>query len=554
MQGLFIRDERSRIVPLRFSDSQKILWRPIAPRLDNHDPLWFIVLKGRQVYASTFFEALVFTRTLEHANTHSLVIAQDLDSTTAIFETAKRFYDYLPLPKLTPSKMKELVLPLPGGVSRFKVISAGIASKGRGTTQTCVHASELAFWPHPEVFVGLSQAVPYLPDTIFILESTANGVAGQGELFYKQWKMAVDGRSRFRPIFIPWFIMPKYREDPPVPESEWDEEEKLLVKVFGDLGLDGRSLRWRRNQIATTCEGMIEMFHQEYPSTAEEAFISRGLPAFDHLAILAQQPNIKPPAERLTCHGDQLLEDASGEIQIWKRPQAGHQYAIGVDTGFVYREGKETGDYACAQVLDMDTIEQVAIVHGAIAPWDMSRIINKLGRWYNTAIVNVEVQSTGLAIQDYLLRVHNYPRFHPWRGKPDHFQKANAKLWGWVTNVYSRPLLIEAGRRAINTRLITLHDSSTLDEIKHFSRQDNGKYEAEVGHDDRVLALLLALRTREENHIGAAAARVYTREDGTEAPDHGLSIVSGFDQTGKKRIQTILREKAKKAIANWMQS
>lgn len=558
-----IRDEMGRIVPLRLSDSQKILWRYVAPKLDARERLWFICLKGRQVYATTFFEALIFLRTVERPNTHSLVIAQDLDSTTAIFDMVKRFYDYLPLPKLAPSKMKELVLPLPGGPSRFKVVSAGIASKGRGTTQTCIHASEVAFWPHPEILVGLSQTIPDVEDTVWVLESTANGVSGPGEIFYRQWKAAVDGRSRFTPIFIPWFIMPKYREDPPVPEDEWDEEEKLLVKVFGDVGLDGRSLRWRRYAIETKCGGVVEMFHQEYPSTPEEAFISRGLPAFDHLAVLAQQPNIRPPDYRLDAHGDVLVDDADGPIHVWKKPEAGHQYAIGVDTGFVFREGRESGDYACAQIIDMDTLEQVAVVHGPINAWDMSRMVAALGKWYNKAIINVEVQSTGLAVQDYLMRVHHYPRLHPWRGRPDHYQIRNrVHLWGWVTNVYSRPLLIEAGRRAINTRLITIHDASTLDEIKHFSRQDSGKYEAEVGHDDRVLALLLALRTREENYVGRGGAAIYLPSgDGSEVSEEGTRRPWGLPPTvsayepehaAHRRLAKLLRDKASQAVKDWM--
>ncbi len=550
MQGLIIRNESGLMVPMGFSDSQKHMWKYVAPQLDSHGRLWYIVLKGRQVYATTFFQALTFLLTIERANVQSLIIAQDLDSATDIFAKAKTFYDHLPLPKMKPSKVKELQFELPGGVSRFKVVSAGIASKGRGTTQTCVHCSEVAFWQHPEVLTGLFQAMPDLGDTLWVLESTANGIAGQGQLFYDQWKAAISGRSKLTPIFIPWFLMPKYRESPALPENEWDEEEKLLVEAFGELGLDGRSLRWRRNTIETKLSGLLEMFHQEYPSTPEEAFISSGLPAFDPMGILRQQPNISPAKTRMTLNSAGKFEsNRNGELFIWKEPIPGHQYAIGVDTS----EGHKGGDYTCAQVLDMDDLEQVAVIHGLVQPYDFSRMLNVLGRWYNTAIVNIECKSTGWAVQDYMMRVFNYPRFHPWKGKSDHYPNGQTRLWGWDTNVYSRPLLIEAGRRALNKALCRIRDAATLDEIKLFSRQDNGKYEAETGHDDRVLALLLALRSREENYSPIRASVLSTPE--ISAPDQmGVRIIEAHDASAAamRRIHQTLKKRSRAAVKNWM--
>lgn len=545
-----IRNEKGLIVPLRFSDSQNIIWRRVAPRLDAHDKLWFIVLKARQIYATTFFEALTFVRTIERPNTNSLIIAQDLDSSTAIFNMAKRFYDYLPLPKLKPPKTKELIFPLSGGPSVFKVVSAGTASKGRGTTQTCVHCSEVAFWPHPEVLTGLFQAMPGLGDTLWVLESTANGLSGQGEMFYRQWKSAIDRKSSLIPIFIPWFTMPKYREAPAVDESEWDEEEKLLVEQFGKYGLDGRSLAWRRSAIETKCQGLIEMFHQEYPSTPDEAFISSGLPAFDPLAILRQQSNICEPLMRLDYDGsaDEFVPDHNGDLAVWVRPQEGHQYAIGVDTS----EGIKGGDYTCAQVIDMDTLDQVAVLHGSIGPWDASRAIANLGQWYNKAIVNIEVKGSGIAVQDYMLRVLNYPRFHPWRGRADKVSPGPVRAWGWDTNIATRPLLIEAGRRAINKALIDIHDEATLHEIRLFSRNDDGKYEAEAGHDDRVLALLLALRTREENYTGARAS-IYSIA--MSEPDlRGIRVVDAADpeRLQLRKVHRELKKAARNSVTDWM--
>jgi len=551
MEQLRIRTEEGTIAPLKFTESQEILWDEVAPDLDTGERLWYIVLKGRQVYATTFFEALGFTRTLEKPNTNSLVIAQDLDSAVEIFDMVKRFYDFLAMPKLEAARVREVILPIPGGNSNFKVVSAGTAAKGRGTTKSVLHCSEVAFWEHPEVLLGLSQALPDLPNTMWVLESTANGMIGHGEMFYRQWKDAQSGLSKMKPIFIPWYVMNKYREDPGVPEEEWDEEEKMLMESCNHLGLDERSLRWRRNIIVTKCQGFVEKFHQEYPSTPSEAFISTGLPAFDPLAILYQEKYLCRPRVRGTFGSrGQFLPRSDGEVFIWKSPQEGHDYAIGVDTA----EGLKGGDFACAQVIDMNDLEQVALIHGLIQPFEFSRILNHLGRLYKGAMLNIEIASAGIAVQDYMLRVWNYPRYHPWRGKPDRAAPTQMRLFGWSTNVHSRPLLIESGRRAINNRLITLHDRSTVDEITHFSRQDDGKYAATAGHDDRVMALLLALRSREENFTPISRL-VISSGAVTDLDVRGVRTVDVLEaeRVGLRRVHQDIKKKAREAVKHfWM--
>lgn len=548
MEGMTIRNEEGNLVPMKFSPSQNIIWQYVKPQLDNRDLLWFIVLKARQIYATTFFENLTFIRTLEKPNTNSLIIAQDLDSASAIFEMAKRFYDNLPLPPLKPPKVKEIDFPFPGGSSKFKVVSAGTAAKGRGTTQSCVHCSEVAFWPNADVMLGLFQAMPKVADTIWVLESTANGLVGDGAMFYDQWKLAVSGASRLIPIFIPWFVMPKYRNLIALPEDEWDDEESILVNKFAKWGLDGHSLAWRRETISTKTQGSIDKFHQEYPSTPTEAFIFSGFPAFDPLAILDQEDYVKDPIERGELNGKTFTELRNGELQVWKRPEDGHIYFIGVDCA----EGLRGGDYACAQVVDFTTMEQVALIHGTIQPWDFARMLADLGKWYNTAMINIEIKSSGWAVQDYLIKKYMYPILHPWHGRSDHIKMYETKLYGFDTNAYSRPLLIEAGRHAINKRILRVRDRATLDELSHFSKSDEGKYEAQAGHDDRVMALLLALRSGVENFQGSRAT-VYNLEM-SEPDSYGVRVIHAddFGAVARKKMHDLLIKDAQRSTKQWM--
>lgn len=543
MEGLFIRSETGRVVPMRFSQSQEMMWKVIAPKLDAHEKIWVITLKGRQVYSSTFFCALSFVRTMEVAGTHSLVLAHDLFTSHDLFDKVRTFHDHLPLPKLRAPRANEIILPFPAGTSRYRVISAGVAGKGRGTTQSCMLLSEIPSWPHPEIATGIFQAMPDLPDTIFVEESTAKGVAGQGKLFYDEWNRAVRRESDLEPIFVPFHAMSKYRRQPAVPMDDWDDEERLLVS---NHGLDGAQLAWRRYAIATKCQGSLDSFHQEYPASPEEAFIYSGQPAFDRFQLMKERPNIREPIWRGTFLDGKPLATGQGEVRIWKQPVTGGEYAIGADTA----EGYIGGDYAAAEVIDMRNLEQVASVHGTIQPYEFSVLLNALGHYYNRAMLCIEVYPQGHRVQDHLIREFFYPALHRWRGKPDRTRLTPAKLYGWETNIWSRPLLIGAGQRALNHNLVTLHEDGLLEELMHFSKNDAGKYEAEVGHDDRVMALLLALRTREENYVERHQGPVLS-----EAPlPSSIRVVEArnLDGDGRRHISKMLRERARDAVRNWM--
>ena len=54
-----------------------------------------------------------------------------------------------------------------------------------------------------------------------------------------------------------------------------------------DFGVSYEQLKWRRWCINNNCNGDVEQFHQEYPSTPEEAFIASGRPRFN-IGVLKQ--------------------------------------------------------------------------------------------------------------------------------------------------------------------------------------------------------------------------------------------------------------------------
>ena len=54
---------------------------------------------------------------------------------------------------------------------------------------------------------------------------------------------------------------------------------------------------WRRWCIKTNCGGNVELFRQEYPSCAEEAFLFSGTPFFDNQKLVLLLESVPEPVK-----------------------------------------------------------------------------------------------------------------------------------------------------------------------------------------------------------------------------------------------------------------
>lgn len=221
--NLQIQDKAGHLVPLHFNPAQLRLYREIERQQSLGKPVRIIILKARQVGFSTAVAALFYERSARHSNTNSMIVAHKAEASANIFSKAKLFYETSP-PEYRPMKRasnaRELLFENPsnkqadrdadpGLRSRIRIETAGAKDAGRSATIHNLHLSELAFWPHAaETMLSLMQAVPHDPQTMVIIESTANGVGGE---FHQQWLRAVRGESEFVPLFFPWWEHQEYR-------------------------------------------------------------------------------------------------------------------------------------------------------------------------------------------------------------------------------------------------------------------------------------------------------------------------------------------------------
>lgn len=408
----------------RWFPSQVRIWNSIKQDLQTNKPVRKIILKPRQAGASTLSEALLWWQVHTVPQTHALVLSMDKDSAQYIFDMARNFYESLPLqhrPMKRYSSKKEIVLENPdektrptnpGLRSRIEVQTAGKYVPPRGANFNLVHFSEVAFWPNAEDIVpAIIPMVPYLPGTMIIYESTANGV---DNFFKEEWDAAMRGDSAFDPIFFPWTIMPEYSlpfystEERLDFQADLDEEEQELLKLH-HISLE--QLKWRQFKI-TEMQGDVDKFHQEYPITDEEAFLFSGIPIFDR-KVLQRVKTLEPVwTGDIDLYTEQLLADENGLLDIYEHPVEKGDYVIGVDVASGSGE-----DYSCMCVLKRTwpngLCDQVAEWHGKVDPVALGRLAIVLAKYYKDAMLSIEINNHGLTTQTEAQR--QYWNFYRWQ-------------------------------------------------------------------------------------------------------------------------------------------
>lgn len=470
---LAIKTKTAGLQYFRFNPVQHAIYYGISPELKQADrryqfaildkgwlqyqkdgtPLREFILKARQQGISTLCESRLFQKVHTKPGTNALVVAQDDEATSTIFQMARTFYSYLPAPlqpQIRNSNARELLFQNPdgrGGLnSSIKTQTAGWKNIGRGKTIHHLHLSEVSYWPQPEAVTdGLFEAVPSSGDTSIIIETTAEGL---GSWAYNAWLSAKEARenkssSHFAPVFIPWFLHPDYAMSL-LPGTEFAPEDKDFKEEYG---LTWEQVHWYKTKLSAfemSHPGRgIKFMRTEYPSNDFEPWQSAGESAFPDVVIeMIYKYQVQEPEARFTVvrhtdgHG-KIIADPNGKLRIWERQQAGVQYAIGVDTSSGVGQ-----DFSVISVIAHPGYRQVAEwSSNRIGPKDLAVVIEAIARYYNEAVVAVEVNhSSGMLANITLLET--YSNLYRWEVFDKQKQAETQKL-GWETTSRTKELLID---------------------------------------------------------------------------------------------------------------
>lgn len=553
---LQIRDKKAQIIPFKLNNAQKRVMRLIYDDKAKGKPLRYIVLKARQMGLSTLFEGLIFQDTANHENKNSLIIAHEEQASSNLFNMSKLYFEYLPdaikpMKKYANGKVLSFENPTnedaekaknPGLRSKISIATAGSGEVGRSATYHNIHASEVAFFPDAKTtMLGLLQAVPDQPNTMVVLESTANGV---GDWFHEMWQKAEKGLNEFTPIFLPWNIQPEYTRPFFTEEEKQEFIDTVEMRVQDNSGntvrtyeseikekydLTYEQLNWRKYTIQNKCQGDEILFMQEYPITPEEAFISSGRPKFNIRALRDYQTRTKPPELRGYLREDSngnvtLIEDPKGYVSIWKRPELGMTYSIGADVA----EGLVNGDFSCAYVGNTE-FDIVASWYGHIDPDLYGKELVKLAKYYNDAYLGVESNNHGLTTLKSITHTEYWNIYH--MKVFDKFSDGFTQKIGWNTNQRSKPLMIDKLAEFVRERYLGIPCDTLISEMYTYVIEDDGKTNAQSGcHDDTVMATAILLQMMLENHGDEYVPEVPIDERGKAKPSE--IIDSLFEKEG----------------------
>lgn len=511
--NLWIRDKDAQIVRFIPNRAQRALIDRVLYLLEKGVPVRIIVLKARQMGLSTAIEALIYWYTTTHRNITSFIIAHEDAASRNLYNMFKRYYDNsnsLFKPNRKYNTRTDLTFGATdedgnevGLNSVIKTATAKNTAAGRSDTVQLVHASESAFWDNGEELVAsIMQTVPARPGTMMFLESTANG---RGNFFAKMWDRSVKGDSAFETFFFPWWIQDEYEMDGDE-ITDLTPDEKDLIEVMREGMKVGNEfykvpeekiqakLRFRRYK-EREFVARPELLLQEYPSTPHEAFIASGSTVFNTKSLVHLEKNAKA-AKTYTIHDDSqrnpyVEEDHNGKLKIWDMPDKKDEYVIGADVA----EGLATGDYSVADVVRVRDMKTVARYRSnLIDPDQFAHVLDKLGRFYNWALVGPEINNHGLAVVQRLRDLFYNNLYKREKGLDEVFETPTAKF-GWKTTSITKPLAIDYLAEAIRENLVKDEDIVFVEEAFSYVRDEKGRTNAEAGtHDDTIMAKAIALQ------------------------------------------------------------
>jgi len=202
-------------------------------------------------------------------------------------------------------------------------------------------------------------------------------------------------------------------------------------------------------------------------------------------------------------------ETEDGDITIFKAPETGRPYVVGGDTA------GDGSDFFAGQVLDNITGEQVAVLHHRYDEDQYARQMYCLGKYYNEALLGVETNFSTYPVK--LLEKMGYRKLYV-REVEDEYTGRLRPSFGFRTDLRTRPVIIAGLVEALRDHASLINSAKTIEELLTFTRNQDGRAEAERGaHDDLVMSLAIAWYIRPQQDMtvrvrDVAAKRKWTSD------------------------------------------
>lgn len=472
-----------------------------------------LILKARQFGITTLYALELLDTALWTSGVNCAILAHERETADRIFEIVKRAYTHLPdeikpITKTDTKRAYDFTHSFDGSPLDSSMY---VALKLRGGTVHKLHISESAYIKdRAELNAGSKQAVPM--DGSISEETTANGY----EDFYDTYTYFRTMKDNIKPLdyrtyFYAWHENPEYViEGEPVNDKTPEEVELQAKYDLKDSQLAW--YRWKEQELRKSNVGFglntKQLLKQEYPSDVQEAFQSGAGSVFDLERVdrIKETPTLTR-IEGIKRWGEPVYLDTLQKfnslydlhVQFWELPEPDTDYVIGVDPS----DG-EGADFGVIDVWTKDTGKQVAQFYGKARPDELAEITAMMGYLYNEAFVGVE--NNMLATILFLSKI--YDNYY-YEVKVDERTNKRTKKIGWNTNTRTRDLMIDDFIIEFEESALTIRSPITINEMRTFIKNEEGKREHAVGrHDDALFAGFIA---RQMKRFWRAKTRVFAK-------------------------------------------
>jgi len=295
-----------------------------------------------------------------------------------------------------------------------------------------------------------------------IINSTPNGKKGQGRWYYEMYKGAKKKGTKYWNKF---FLIRAHWRDVPDYNDEWYEHQ------CAELG-------WDPIKIAQEYDlKFVGDTSDIIPPDLLKQIIVKEIP-LERIPISDKKPN-------------EL-------VNIYEEPKQECNYIIGVDNAWGDDMLGNDPDSSAFIVIEVETGTPVCTFKGRANALELAVVLNKVGRYYNNALMAVERAATGIdtiiTLRDHL----SYPNLYIHIKRDD--TKVGSKtsgemVYGFVTNKNSRPMMLSNVLAQLRNNIV-LNDPELFEQID-FLEFKKGRLQASQGeHDDMVMAFAIALQVR----------------------------------------------------------
>jgi hypothetical protein len=460
-----------------------------------------IALKYRQAGVSTVTAAwsskkLVFAK--KNSPEKILVIANKLDTAVEVANKIRGFTDQWPSwvgVGFSSEKNSQRHFKLTNGCEVKAVATSKDAL--RGYTPTILIFDEAAYIEADDDFWAACMASLSTGGKVIVV-STPNGYDA---IYYEIYDQALKGMNEFKVSEMVWWKDPRYAKDLSLINVKdvihyylnRNEYQNVEIIEYKDKEKNFDEIRQLIAQgykpSSSWYESMVKKLKYDKRKVNQElecAFLGSGDNVFDSDLLENLRVNMvkEPPTKMM-----------GGGLWIWKEPEMGKKYIMGVD---VSRGDSE--DFSTFQIVDFDTREQVAEYVGKLPPDTLAEICYKWGNMYNAFIV-IDITggmgvTTSLRLRELGYRnmyVDGIDVSNKWKFDP----KATEKIPG--INFNAKRVQIIATFEEYLRHGFRINSSRLLNEMNTFIYM-NGRPDHQKGqHDDLIMSVAMALYVGESS-------------------------------------------------------